>query len=44
MAWPFPEPAAGGQDHTEYWIPAERLVEFNAHIVGAIEVVAELHK
>jgi hypothetical protein len=31
----------GGKDHAEYWIPAERLDEFNAHIVSAIEVVAE---
>jgi hypothetical protein len=32
---------AGGRDHAEYWIPAERLEEFNEHIVGPIEVVAE---
>lgn len=32
---------AGGKAHAEYWIPAERLEEFNRHIVGAIEVVAE---
>lgn len=31
---------AGGREHQEYWIPAERLVEFNAAIVGEIEVVA----
>jgi hypothetical protein len=31
----------GGSEHTEYWIPAEQLVEFNRHIVGKIEVVAE---
>jgi hypothetical protein len=37
----FPVQEAGGRDHTEYWIPAERLDEFNRHIVGAIEVVAE---
>ena len=40
----FPEQVAGGQEHTEYWIPAERLDEFNAHIVGAIEVLTEFHK
>jgi hypothetical protein len=40
----FPERAVGGQDHTEYWIPAERVDEFNAHIVGAIEVIVEFHK
>jgi len=37
----FPVQEAGGRDHTEYWIPAERLADFNRHIVGLIEVVAE---
>ncbi len=32
---------AGGQTILEYWIPAEDLDEFNAHIAGLIEVVAE---
>ncbi|MEM9344188.1 MAG: ADP-ribosylation/crystallin J1 [Pseudomonadota bacterium] len=32
---------AGGRDHREYWIPAEDLPDFNAAIVGAIEVVQE---
>lgn len=32
---------AGGQTMLEYWIPAEELEEFNRHIVGNIEVVAE---
>jgi hypothetical protein len=27
---------AGGRDVLEYWIPAEDLEEFNAHITGAI--------
>lgn len=40
----FSEQQAGGHDHTEYWIPAERLDEFNGHIVGPIEVVAEFHR
>ena len=31
----------GGQTILEYWIPAEQLDEFNTHIVGLIEVVAE---
>jgi hypothetical protein len=31
----------GGAIHTEYWIPAEDLEEFNSNIVGAIEVIAE---
>ena len=32
---------AGGGDHLEYWIPAEELTDFNAAIIGEIEVVAE---
>jgi hypothetical protein len=31
----------GGREHREYWIPAERLSEFNSNIVGSIEVIAE---
>jgi hypothetical protein len=31
----------GGAIHTEYWIPAEDLPEFNRNIVGVISVVAE---
>jgi hypothetical protein len=34
----FPVQAVGGAMHTEYWIPAEELPEFNANIVGLIEV------
>jgi len=34
---------AGGREHAEYWIPADRLGEFNGHIVGTIDVVAEFH-
>ena len=33
----------GGSIHTEYWIPAEDLAEFNRNIVGDIEVIAEYH-
>jgi hypothetical protein len=32
---------APGETILEYWIPAEDLDEFNAHIVGLIEVIAE---
>jgi len=32
---------AGGNTILEYWIPADDLPEFNANIVGTIEVVAE---
>ena len=31
----------GGRDHSEYWIPAEDLEEFNRNIIGKIEVIAE---
>jgi len=31
----------GGSLRVEYWIPAERLPEFNQNIVGSIEVIAE---
>jgi hypothetical protein len=31
----------GGAAHQEYWIPAEKLPELNANIVGTIEIVAE---
>ncbi|MBT8226149.1 MAG: hypothetical protein HKP61_06490 [Dactylosporangium sp.] len=33
--------AAGGDDLRELWIPAQELAEFNANLVGPIEVVAE---
>jgi hypothetical protein len=32
---------AAGSQYQECWIPAEDLTEFNANIVGAIEVIAE---
>jgi hypothetical protein len=31
----------GGGLHTEWWVPAERLEELNANIVGKIEVIRE---
>ena len=31
----------GASIHQEYWIPSERLDEFNAHIIGPIEVIRE---
>ena len=33
--------AAGGQNFTEYWIPAEELGDFNDNIVDDIEFVQE---
>lgn len=29
----------GDKSHTEYWIPAESLEEFNLHMVGPIKVI-----
>ncbi len=31
----------GSSVHQEYWVPASRLHEFNANIVGSIECVGE---
>ncbi len=31
----------GGEYHKELWILAEKLEEFNAHIIGKIDVVSE---
>ena len=32
---------AGGRAHQEYWIPAEQMDDFNAAIVGVIQLVRE---
>ncbi|MFF5171902.1 hypothetical protein ACFY3U_04625 [Micromonospora sp. NPDC000089] len=37
----YPVRQAGGETILELWVPAEELDEFNAHIVGLIEVVHE---
>jgi hypothetical protein len=37
----YPERIAGAARHRELWVPAEELEEFNRHIRGPIEVVAE---
>jgi hypothetical protein len=37
----FDRKVVGARVHEEYWIPAERLDEFNMNIVGPIEVIAE---
>jgi hypothetical protein len=34
----------GGAGHLEYWIPAEKLEEFNRHICGKIRVVGKFPK
>ena len=35
----YPVQRAGGNQHTELWVPAEELDLFNASIVGTIELV-----
>lgn len=37
----FERNIVGGREHEELWVPAEELDEFNTHIVGPIEVIAE---
>jgi hypothetical protein len=37
----YPRRVVGASVHEEYWVPAEELSEFNAQIVGPIEVIAE---
>lgn len=37
----YPVQQAGGRTILELWVPAEDLDDFNAHIVGRIEVVHE---
>ena len=32
---------AGSSEHEDYWIPAADFDDFNAHIVGRIEVIAD---
>ena len=34
----FAEQTVGARGHRELWVPAEELEEFNAHIVGFIDV------
>jgi hypothetical protein len=37
----YPVRRVGASMHTELWVPAEELPEFNAHIIGRIEVIRE---
>jgi hypothetical protein len=37
----FEPQRVGGRGIDELWVPAEELDDFNAHVVGQIEVVAE---
>ena len=40
----YPRRTVGASIHEEYWIPAEDLSDFNAAMVGPIEVIAEFHR
>jgi len=40
----YPVQQAGGRTILELWVPAEELEDFNGHIIGPIEVVAEYRK
>lgn len=37
----YPIQCVGDERHSEWWIPAEDLDEFNRHIVGKIEIIGE---
>jgi hypothetical protein len=37
----YPAQAVGAAIHTELWVPAEELTQFNENIIGLIEVIAE---
>ena len=39
----FPVQIVGGRQHTELWVPAEKMEEFNSHIIGQIAVVASYY-
>jgi hypothetical protein len=40
----YPVQQVGARVHTEHWIPAEELPDFNRNIVGLIEVVASFER
>ncbi len=37
----FRSERVGGKEHIELWVPAEELEQFNDHIVGRIQLVAQ---
>jgi hypothetical protein len=39
----FEGQTVGASTHRELWIPAERLDEFNAHIVGQIRITGAFY-
>lgn len=40
----FPVQNVGDPLHNELWVPSEQLAEFNQHISGPIEVIAEFRR
>lgn len=40
----YPIRKVGSAIHTELWVPAEELVDFNDHIVGPIIVIEEFRR
>ena len=40
----FPIQNVGGEIHTELWVPAEQLEEFNSNIVGEIRLVKSFYR
>jgi hypothetical protein len=39
----YPIQKVGGENHTEWWIPAQDLEALNDNIVGLIEIIREFH-
>jgi len=40
----YPVQQVGARVHTEHWIPADELPDFNRNIVGLIEVIASFER
>ena len=40
----YPARTVGAAIHTELWVPADELTDFNDNIVGLIEVIAEFRQ
>src|SRR4051794_21921062 len=40
----YPVQTVGSSIHQELWVPAEELAEFNAHLIGPIELVAQYYR
>ena len=38
----FTVQTVGASYHQEFWIPAEELEHFNAHIIGKVEIISVL--